>query len=194
MSAHVIHVSEMDDHPGAVYIGRAVPRKGLKASKWGNPFASAIHGRGEAVRLYDQALKDGYLRRLLADLPELRDRPLACWCRHASQRVVPETLCHGDILAKLLALYTDDELRAMAQGPARPMTQPQIKFIRNVQRRLHLSGRALDVHCERRFGCAFATLTTPQASALLDELQGWIAVPADLQRACGQLDMFGVEQ
>ncbi len=54
MNARVIHVSEMADHPGAVYIGRAVPRKGFKASKWGNPFSVAIHGRREAISRYEQ--------------------------------------------------------------------------------------------------------------------------------------------
>jgi len=32
----VVHIN--DGHPDAIYIGRAVPRRGLKASPWANPF------------------------------------------------------------------------------------------------------------------------------------------------------------
>jgi len=85
MSTRVVHVR--DGIPGAVYIGRSMPRQGLVNSD----------------------------RRLLAQLPELRGKALACWCRHDGEERTPDNACHGDVLVDLLDRYTDDELRAMAQ-------------------------------------------------------------------------------
>jgi hypothetical protein len=67
-----------------VYIGRP--------SKWGNPFTIGRDGdRGTVVRLY----KEWILTQpdLLAALPELKGKVLACWC-------APQ-LCHGDVLLEL---------------------------------------------------------------------------------------------
>jgi len=98
----------MKDHPNAVYIGRAMPRQGLKASKWANPYkVSGGRPREDAISLYGYDLCFGDKLHLLAELPELRGKTLACWCS-------PEP-CHGDVLVSLLDLHTDDELRAMAK-------------------------------------------------------------------------------
>lgn len=70
-------------------------------------------------------------------------------------------------------------------------TYGQIEFVRSLQKRLHLSDRLLDGHCVRTYGVPFAALNRSQVSGLLDEMQAWKDIPAHLQRAMGQLDMFG---
>ncbi len=72
----------------------------------------------------------------------------------------------------------------------RRATQPQIDYVRGLQHRLRLTSPMLDAHCTTRFGRSFAELDRGQASALIDELTTWVDVPANLQRAFGQLDMF----
>ena len=84
-----------------IYIGRASPRKGLKASVWANPFKIGRDGtRAEVIakyRAYLQTRPD-----LLAHLAELRGKRLACWC-------APEP-CHGDVRAELaIGLEPDEE-------------------------------------------------------------------------------------
>jgi hypothetical protein len=75
-----------------VYIGRAVPRSGLKASVWGNPFVIGKDGtRSEVMEKFRAWLQSK--PELLKQLPELKGRVLGCWC-------APEA-CHGDILAEL---------------------------------------------------------------------------------------------
>jgi Domain of unknown function (DUF4326) len=75
-----------------VYIGRAVPRSGLRASIWGNPFVIGKDGtREEVMAKYRQWLAGK--PELLAKLPELKGKVLGCWCAPAA--------CHGDILAEL---------------------------------------------------------------------------------------------
>ena len=67
-----------------VYIGRP--------SQWGNPFVIGHDGnRQEVIAKY----RAWVLRQphLLAQLPTLRGKRLACWCKPAA--------CHGDILAEL---------------------------------------------------------------------------------------------
>lgn len=122
--AFVIHVSEMPRFPGAVYIGRRNNRRRLPESPFANPFrvteASDLGPgitRHMACLMYRDYLRSSeHGRMVLARLPELRNRPLACWCRRsdASQRAWKE--CHGDVIASFLKTYTDDELRALAAG------------------------------------------------------------------------------
>ena len=91
----VVHVKH---DPYDVYIGRAVPRAGLKASKWANPFKIGRDGdRDEVLQRY----REYVLGRpeLIAALPELRGKVLGCWC-------APEP-CHGDVLVALLAATPD---------------------------------------------------------------------------------------
>ncbi len=87
----VIHIRDMN--PGDVYIGRANRRFGLAGSKWANPFRieRGVRTRQQAIdeyRSYVQGRPE-----LMAALPELRGRRLACWCTPAP--------CHGDVLAEL---------------------------------------------------------------------------------------------
>lgn len=116
----VVHVA--DNVPGAVYVGRANARKRLKGSPFANPFKigdtlPTFEGRDDrqATRRdvliqYELWIKAYPQRGLMARLPELRGKPLACWCRHDGD-ASPEEVCHADILARLLAMYDDDELR-----------------------------------------------------------------------------------
>ena len=119
MSNQIIHVRDMPQHPGAVYIGRSMPKYGNRASKWANPYRIGDNGwdRITVVELYEADLCDGdpENRRVvgrLAELPELRGKTLACWCRHAGEPRTAQTLCHGDVLADLLDRYSDAELIA----------------------------------------------------------------------------------
>lgn len=116
----VVHIN--DSVPGAVYVGRAMPRRGLKASKWANPYRLGLPGvrgtgvtaRREVIRRYRADLMGGPARHLLADLTELRNAPaLACWCRHDGEERTDDNACHADVLIDLLDRHTDDELRAM---------------------------------------------------------------------------------
>lgn len=132
-NTRVVHVS--DKIEGAVYIGRAMPRQGLKASPFANPWkigAKASHWgqndpitREGALFAYSTEFWDpeGSLHHLLRKLPELRGKPLACWCRHdgvpmtnGSTLPGPDNRCHGDLLVDWLESFTDEELIAMADG------------------------------------------------------------------------------
>jgi len=75
-----------------VYIGRAVPRSGLKASVWANPFVIGKDGPREEVMVKYRVWLLTHSE-LLRKLPELKGKVLGCWC-------APEA-CHGDLLAEL---------------------------------------------------------------------------------------------
>jgi hypothetical protein len=75
-----------------VYIGRG--------SKWGNPFVIGIHGdRAEVIEQYEAWIRTQ--PKLLADLPELKDKVLGCYC-------FPKP-CHGQVLVKLLKEFGIEE-------------------------------------------------------------------------------------
>jgi hypothetical protein len=69
-------------------------------------------------------------------------------------------------------------------------TDAQLDYVKAIQRRLHLPDRMLNDHCIIRFECEFDGLNRSQVSALLDELIAWDELPADYQRAKGQMDLF----
>jgi len=79
--------------PDHVYIGRdmSVYVPGAVGSKWKYPFKLKDHSIDEVLRLYEEHV----LSRpdLMRDLPQLRGKTLACWCK-------PHP-CHGDVLMKL---------------------------------------------------------------------------------------------
>lgn len=85
-------ISVRSGQPFDVYIGRGNSRYGLPASRWANPFLVGVDGtREEVIAKYE-----AYVRSrpdLMAALPELRGKVLACWCS-------PKR-CHGDTLARL---------------------------------------------------------------------------------------------
>jgi hypothetical protein len=78
--------------PFDIYIGRRMAHTDLTESIWANPYRIPQDGgRTEVLDKYHAHL----LSRpdLLARLPELRGKVLACWCKPYN--------CHGDILAEL---------------------------------------------------------------------------------------------
>jgi hypothetical protein len=122
----VIHVSEMDRFPDAVYIGRAMPRQRLRGSKWANPYkigsTDYANERGDDYHapLSRMDVIDRYRRRILGKpellnaLPELRGKPLACWCRRDGEAKSPHNLCHGDVLIELLNRTDDIQMQRSA--------------------------------------------------------------------------------
>lgn len=72
-----------------------------------------------------------------------------------------------------------------------PSTPAQLDYVRGLQRRLRLPDRMLDEHCRGRFRKPLAELSRREMSDLLDEMIGWEALPANLQRAMGQRDLPG---
>ena len=78
--------------PGAVYIGRQIRFLRLPRNKWANPFKIGRDGtRAEVISKYCDHLLSA--PELMAALPELRGKDLACWCS-------PEP-CHGEVLLEL---------------------------------------------------------------------------------------------
>jgi hypothetical protein len=98
---NVRHLQELP--PGAVYIGRAVPRHPKAwvhvGSKWANEFKIGRDGtRDEVIAKYRTWICDQ--PDLLAALDELEGHDLVCWC-------APKP-CHGDVLLELLASRSQD--------------------------------------------------------------------------------------
>jgi hypothetical protein len=106
----VVHVNDKSE--GAVYIGRPIPRRKLAGPPFANPHKIKDE-RQLCIDMYEVDITEGPLRPLLADLPALRGKPLACWCRRDGEPVTDDNRCHGDVLVELLETYTDDELIAM---------------------------------------------------------------------------------
>lgn len=73
----------------------------------------------------------------------------------------------------------------------RPITEPQMLYLRAMQRKLKLPDRMIDDLCVQRFKRRFAELDIRQASALIEEMKEWQAIPAQLQREMGQVDLPG---
>lgn len=98
MTTRVIHFRDWDrSDPNSTYIGRAVPRKGLKASPWANPFPISEEVSRELsigwYRDWVNGSPEHSARWIREHVHELRDKTLVCWCSPAK--------CHGDILAAL---------------------------------------------------------------------------------------------
>ena len=77
---------------------RAVPRSGLKASVWGNPFKLGKDGTREEIMAKFRAWLPTQPE-LMRRLPELKGKVLGCWC-------APEA-CHGDILSEFANRCSD---------------------------------------------------------------------------------------
>lgn len=76
-----------------VYIGRAMNMGGWKCqkSKWQNPFTKKDGTVEERVEKYEKYLTES--KELMAAIPELVGKKLACWCAPGP--------CHGDVLRRL---------------------------------------------------------------------------------------------
>ena len=112
-NARVVHIK--DGIEDAVYVGHANGRAHLPASPFANPHTVDAYGVPSlAMMAFTEDLRFGALRHVLAELPSLRGKPLACWCRHDGEEPNDANTCHADILVRFLETFTDDELRAMA--------------------------------------------------------------------------------
>jgi len=81
--------------PYSVYCGRANKSYNLPESKWANPYVIGRDGDRETVIVkYEEYIKGK--PELLKDLPELKDKVLACWCDYPAEN------CHCSVLLKLL--------------------------------------------------------------------------------------------
>lgn len=87
-----------------------------RTTKWGNLFthvqdrmtraAFLVSTREEAIAAYEDWLSTQ--SNLLADLPELEDKILGCWCRPRA--------CHGDVLIRLANKLSFDDPRLVWTG------------------------------------------------------------------------------
>jgi hypothetical protein len=98
-------VSVRHREPFDLYIGRRAGR--FYASIWGNPFRPSDNDRDDAIQRYR-----GYLlgrADLLARLPELKGKRLACWCAPKGGVTAADTpyVCHGQVLAELADATAD---------------------------------------------------------------------------------------
>jgi len=112
----VIHVREMANYPGVIYVGRSMPRLKLHGHPLANPFRIGKDGdRAEVIRKYREWLdKIISIRWLPTCTLDLRHAPaLACWCRYDGESRTDANACHADVLVELIGTYTDDELRAL---------------------------------------------------------------------------------
>jgi len=106
MTPRVVNIRNQQ-HADAIYVGRAVPSRGLADSPFGNPYkltrAATPADRAEVIQKYRSWLLGQ--RELLRRLHELRGRTLACWC-------APEP-CHAHVLVELVdADEVLDEIKA----------------------------------------------------------------------------------
>ncbi len=75
---------------------------------WGNPFPASPGGNGHATHLYRRWLAgyhpvhDARRAEILRRLPELKGKPLACWC-------ALEDPCHADVLIELANAAATEE-------------------------------------------------------------------------------------
>jgi hypothetical protein len=76
----------------AIYVGRAMPRYNLPASRWANPFKTGKDGtREEVIEMYRKMITDPIND--VYDLTELKGHDLICWCSPLP--------CHADVLLEL---------------------------------------------------------------------------------------------
>lgn len=81
--------------PYDVYVGRP--------SAWGNPFTVEKHGRGEAVRLFEEYIKTRTpsARKVLGE--GLIGKTLGCWCAPSGGLDIDGPLvCHAQVIARMV--------------------------------------------------------------------------------------------
>ena len=93
---HIKYDADCQPGPDDLYIGRAMPRYGLRASPFANPYRVGMHGdRQECLALFRRYFRENRPD-LHVRLGELRGKTLLCWC-HTAGGAGEE--CHGDWLA-----------------------------------------------------------------------------------------------
>lgn len=114
--ARLAHVH--DNVPDAIYIGRNMPRSAVWRGIWGNPYVIGRDGtRQEVIAKYRDYLLS--TPGLLRQLPQLRGKTLACWCRRLHETATTENRCHGDVIRQLLWANNDEQLEQLAQRAER---------------------------------------------------------------------------
>lgn len=89
----VVNLNTVELTDDMVYVGRP--------TKWGNPFVSGIHGtKTEVITKYKNHVINS--PDLMAALPELYDKTLACWCYPAR--------CHRNVLVELVEANRRDSI------------------------------------------------------------------------------------
>ncbi len=84
-----------------------------RRTKWGNPYIVGVHGNlSQCLEAYIQYIQDQY--DLIADLSELEDVDLGCWCAPpqglTSNLNDSPLICHGQVL-----LFMVEENRAIRE-------------------------------------------------------------------------------
>jgi hypothetical protein len=94
LASRVINLTDKPRPAFDVYIGRRqwCGKEVFEASPWANPFSVKKWGREGAIKRYEEKLRGK--PDLLARLPELEGKILACWCKPKA--------CHGDLLLRLI--------------------------------------------------------------------------------------------
>jgi hypothetical protein len=105
MSGKVINLKDKPCPSEAdyVYIGRRqwCGKELFPASPWANSFSVKKYGREEAIRRYEERLRAR--PDLMAHLPELRGKTLACRCAPEGGLTKDDPLyCHGQVLLRLI--------------------------------------------------------------------------------------------
>ena len=72
-----------------------------------------------------------------------------------------------------------------------PPSHKQLALVRELRQKLGLGQEALNELSRKQFGQPYLNLDRKQVSALIDQMLKWEKLPADLQRAQGQLDLLG---
>lgn len=69
-------------------------------------------------------------------------------------------------------------------------TEAQADFVAGLCKKVRLTTPMLDSYCLKRWDKPYALLDRYEVSDLIGQMQAWKAVPAQLQREQGQLDLF----
>lgn len=92
MPTRIVNIKHESNYD--IYIGRAMPRLGLKKSPYANPFKIGKDGTRKAVI---EKYREWFLNKpelVERAKQELKGKILGCWCK-------PEA-CHGDVLAEVV--------------------------------------------------------------------------------------------
>ena len=98
----------------AIYVGRAVLRYGLSASKWGNPMTiralkelfpsdTPLELQEKAVSWFREYITTPFGRpaELMEQIGELKGKDLVCWCHTWDGQGSNPMYCHADVLLEL---------------------------------------------------------------------------------------------
>lgn len=76
----------------------------------------------------------------------------------------------------------------MTAGTNAP-SEKQVDYVHGLRKKLRMTMPTLEGHCQRKYESPFASLDRAQVSSLIEEMLGWVDVPANLLRDQGQMDL-----